>query len=199
MEGEVERRQDSRCDVAVPLVFRSANETARHMGVLSLFFVCTCTLQPSKIGGGGGSSFSWGILSVCVVIADTSTISTRPFNSNACGSTTTKHGIVWLIRTEFYSLQPCSPFCRSTSTSTPFPSAKFIVCLFRWVCSGTPVQNNLGELLALLSFLMPEIFRSDVIEILLEFLGDNAEPSSSSSSSSSFQVHHFRTPAALRW
>ena len=38
--------------------------------------------------------------------------------------------------------------------------------------SGTPVQNNLGELLALLSFLMPTIFRSDVIEMLLEFLGE---------------------------
>ena len=38
--------------------------------------------------------------------------------------------------------------------------------------SGTPVQNNLGELLALLSFLMPEVFRSDVIETLLEFLGE---------------------------
>lgn len=51
------------------------------------------------------------------------------------------------------------------------------------------MQNNLGELLALLSFLMPDIFRSDVIETLLEFLGDNADSSSSSSSSSSsFQV-----------
>ena len=37
---------------------------------------------------------------------------------------------------------------------------------------GSPVQNNIGELLALLSFLMPEISRSDVIETLLEFLGE---------------------------
>lgn len=51
------------------------------------------------------------------------------------------------------------------------------------------MQNNLGELLALLSFLMPDIFRSDVIETLLEFLGDNNNNAAdSSSSSTSFQV-----------
>lgn len=60
--------------------------------------------------------------------------------------------------------------------------------MFFFFASGTPVQNNLGELLALLSFLMPDIFRSDVIETLLEFLGDNAD----SSSSSSFQVCVYR-------
>ena len=37
---------------------------------------------------------------------------------------------------------------------------------------GLPVQNNLGELLALLSFPMPEISHSNVIETLLEFLGE---------------------------
>lgn len=45
------------------------------------------------------------------------------------------------------------------------------------------MQNNLGELLALLSFLMPEIFRSDVIETLLEFLGEGERKSDSSSPS----------------
>lgn len=56
------------------------------------------------------------------------------------------------------------------------------------------MQNNLGELLALLSFLMPNIFRSDVIETLLEFLGDGDSlpparlAASSSSNSSPFQV-----------
>ncbi|CAN0113697.1 unnamed protein product, partial [Ectocarpus sp. 13 AM-2016] len=67
------------------------------------------------------------------------------------------------------------------------------------LCSGTPVQNNLGELLALLSFLMPEIFRSDVIETLLEFLGNNADEQASSSSS--FQVREVRgmlAPFVLR-
>ena len=48
--------------------------------------------------------------------------------------------------------------------------------------SGTPVQNNLGELLALLSFLMPAIFRSDVIETLLEFLGEVERKADSSAS-----------------
>ena len=48
--------------------------------------------------------------------------------------------------------------------------------------SGTPVQNNHGELLALLSFLMPAIFRSDVIETLLEFLGEVKRKADSSAS-----------------
>lgn len=63
----------------------------------------------------------------------------------------------------------------------PLPS-----CLDGSVYSGTPVQNNLGELLALLSFLMPEIFRSDVIETLLEFLGegDSSSPPTASASPS---------------
>jgi len=77
-----------------------------------------------------------------------------------------------------------------TLTLTPsLPISRLFDCSVAWIFSGTPVQNNLGELLALLSFLMPHIFRSDVIETLLEFLGENAGPSSSSSSSSSsFQV-----------
>lgn len=59
------------------------------------------------------------------------------------------------------------------------------------------MQNNLGELLALLSFLMPNIFKHDVIETLLEFLADGdshsppasaAADASSSSGSSAFQV-----------
>ena len=42
--------------------------------------------------------------------------------------------------------------------------------------SGTPVQNNVSELLALLSFLMPGIFKKNETEILLEAfnLGQNA-------------------------
>lgn len=62
-------------------------------------------------------------------------------------------------------------------------------CLTASVYSGTPVQNNLGELLALLSFLMPEIFRSDVIETLLEFLGEGDSSSLPTASAfPSFQV-----------
>lgn len=72
------------------------------------------------------------------------------------------------------------------------PSTHLACLVISFACSGTPVQNNLGELVALLSFLMPAIFRSDVIETLLEFLGDaeslSTTGASSSSSSAAFQV-----------
>ncbi|CAM9599083.1 unnamed protein product, partial [Laminaria digitata] len=79
--------------------------------------------------------------------------------------------------------------------SSRFQRLRMVAAKHRMLLSGTPVQNNLGELLALLSFLMPEVFRSDVIETLLEFLGD------SGSSSSSFQVREVRgmlAPFVLR-
>ncbi|CAN0047681.1 unnamed protein product [Pylaiella littoralis] len=81
--------------------------------------------------------------------------------------------------------------------SSRFQRLRVVAAKHRLLLSGTPVQNNLGELLALLSFLMPDIFRSDVIETLLEFLGDNDD----SSSSSSFQVREVRgmlAPFVLR-
>ncbi|CAM9285611.1 unnamed protein product, partial [Hapterophycus canaliculatus] len=84
--------------------------------------------------------------------------------------------------------------------SSRFQRLRVVAAKHRLLLSGTPVQNNLGELLALLSFLMPDIFRSDVIETLLEFLGENAD-SSGSSSSSSFQVREVRgmlAPFVLR-
>lgn len=43
----------------------------------------------------------------------------------------------------------------------------------RLLISGTPVQNDLQELLSLLSFLMPKVFRSSDCEILLEAFGNN--------------------------
>ncbi|CAN0200855.1 unnamed protein product, partial [Ectocarpus sp. 12 AP-2014] len=83
--------------------------------------------------------------------------------------------------------------------SSRFQRLRVVAAKHRLLLSGTPVQNNLGELLALLSFLMPEIFRSDVIETLLEFLGNNADEQASSSSS--FQVREVRgmlAPFVLR-
>lgn len=51
--------------------------------------------------------------------------------------------------------------------------------------SGTPVQNDLKELLALLSFLMPKTFARGTSDMLMEAFGWNKSTSSSSSSSSS--------------
>lgn len=97
----------------------------------------------------------------------------------------TRQAVAWLGHARSTASAPWSRFARPASLPCPK-----LAIFFLSISSGTPVQNNLGELLALLSFLMPQIFRSDVIETLLEFLGDSADSSSSSpsSSSSSFQV-----------
>ncbi|KAH9081299.1 hypothetical protein LEN26_021386 [Aphanomyces euteiches] len=47
---------------------------------------------------------------------------------------------------------------------------------YRLVLSGTPIQNNLSELLALLSFLMPTIFNHGS-DVLLEFFGGEEKTS----------------------
>ncbi|CAM9314081.1 unnamed protein product, partial [Phaeothamnion confervicola] len=64
----------------------------------------------------------------------------------------------------------------------------------RLLLSGTPVQNNLRELLALLSFLMPKLFRQDTIETLLEMLPSGSDGAGggqrqSSAASSSLLVY----------
>ncbi|CAM9553860.1 unnamed protein product, partial [Discosporangium mesarthrocarpum] len=85
--------------------------------------------------------------------------------------------------------------------SSRFQRLRQVESRHRLLLSGTPVQNNLGELLALLSFLMPTIFRYDVIETLQEFLAEGVEgiPSSSSSSSSAAgAVRDMLVPFVLR-
>ncbi|CAN0490815.1 unnamed protein product, partial [Ectocarpus sp. 12 AP-2014] len=82
--------------------------------------------------------------------------------------------------------------------SSRFQRLRVVAAKHRLLLSGTPVQNNLGELLALLSFLMPEIFRSDVIETLLEFLGNNADEQASSSSFQVREVRGMLAPFVLR-
>lgn len=114
----------------------------------------------------------------------------------------------WILMCSFGVYGPPNP-CRWTNNS-PHPN---VLGVSKSICtnlsllplfllrSGTPVQNNLGELLALLSFLMPAIFRTDVMETLAEFLADG-ESASSSSSASAVQVSmlcHERLRWAMRF
>ncbi|CAM9795532.1 unnamed protein product, partial [Ascophyllum nodosum] len=82
--------------------------------------------------------------------------------------------------------------------SSRFQRLRVVDARHRLLLSGTPVQNNLGELLALLSFLMPEIFRSDVIETLLEFLGEVERKADSSASVQVREVRGMLAPFVLR-
>lgn len=117
----------------------------------------------------------------------------------SCGYRVSSHPTIWHHEHTMMPVvipRPCHVLCHSSTdqgqaipgtwrkgiSHRPFPNFSPIHTRLLRVSSGTPVQNNLGELLALLAFLMPEIFRSDVIETLLEFLED------AESSSSSFQV-----------
>ncbi len=49
-----------------------------------------------------------------------------------------------------------------------FLRLKRVRCNHRLLLTGTPVQNNIGELLSLLSFLMPDIFDETVVETAQE-------------------------------
>ncbi len=49
-----------------------------------------------------------------------------------------------------------------------FLRLKRVHCNHRLLLTGTPVQNNIGELLSLLSFLMPDIFDETVVEMAQE-------------------------------
>eukprot|EP00611_Tribonema_gayanum_P002499 TRINITY_DN11866_c0_g1_i1.p1 TRINITY_DN11866_c0_g1~~TRINITY_DN11866_c0_g1_i1.p1 ORF type:complete len:638 (-),score=244.35 TRINITY_DN11866_c0_g1_i1:362-2209(-) len=56
------------------------------------------------------------------------------------------------------------------SSGSRFRKLSEVHCKHRLLLSGTPVQNNLKELLALLMFLMPKVFRADAVLNLLEML-----------------------------
>ena len=71
----------------------------------------------------------------------------------------------------------------------------------RLLLSGTPVQNDLGELLSLMSFTMPKLFRNIDIEEVLEGFGwdkRSGVPSSSSSAVSINQLRSMLAPFVLR-
>lgn len=61
--------------------------------------------------------------------------------------------------------------CIKNAESSRYANLNAIQTRNRLLLSGTPVQNDLGELLALLSFLMPKVFGKRNCKILMEVYG----------------------------
>ena len=91
--------------------------------------------------------------------------------------------------------------CLKVSTSSRFMNLNAIKSGHRLLLSGTPVQNDLSELLSLMSFTMPKLFRNINIEEVLEGFGwdkKSGVPSSSSSAVSINQLRGMLAPFVLR-
>ena len=69
-------------------------------------------------------------------------------------------------------LDPSSPPATAALLSPFSPPAPQVKAARRLLLSGTPVQNDLGELLSLMGFVMPQVFGQDSdIDELLEAFG----------------------------
>ena len=91
--------------------------------------------------------------------------------------------------------------CLKVSTSSRFMNLNAIKSGHRLLLSGTPVQNDLSELLSLMSITMPKLFRNINIEEVLEGFGwdkKSGVPSSSSSAVSINQLRGMLAPFVLR-
>jgi SNF2 family DNA or RNA helicase len=107
----------------------------------------------------------------------------------------------FLYKQNFEYLIVDEAHCLKVSTSARFTNMNAIRAGHRLLLSGTPVQNDLGELLSLMSFTMPKLFRNIDIEEVLEGFGwdkKSGVPSSSSSSVSINQLRGMLAPFVLR-
>jgi SWI/SNF-related matrix-associated actin-dependent regulator of chromatin subfamily A containing DEAD/H box 1 len=107
----------------------------------------------------------------------------------------------FLYKQNFEYLIVDEAHCLKVSTSARFTNMNAIRAGHRLLLSGTPVQNDLGELLSLMSFTMPKLFRNIDIEDVLEGFGwdkKSGVPSSSSSSVSINQLRGMLAPFVLR-
>ena len=67
--------------------------------------------------------------------------------------------------------QPLNQPLNQQSTTNRYKNLNQIDSKHRLLLSGTPVQNDVSELLALLSFLMPRVFKRSNCQIILDALG----------------------------
>ena len=94
--------------------------------------------------------------------------------------------------------------CLKNSESSRFVNLSQMKSSRRLLLSGTPVQNDIKELLALLSFLMPDVFRKDKCEVLLEAYNwesaasSNTTPHSSRGDLATRNVRTMLAPFVLR-
>jgi SNF2 family DNA or RNA helicase len=63
--------------------------------------------------------------------------------------------------------------CIKNADSSRYANLNALRTSHRLLLSGTPVQNNLSELLAMLSFLMPSVFGRDDCQLMMEAFGWN--------------------------
>lgn len=81
----------------------------------------------------------------------------------------------FLERYEFDFLILDEAHCLKNSNSSRYMNLCHITAHHRLLLTGTPVQNDLGELFSLLCFLMPDIFRHKDKDILLRTFGEDLE------------------------
>eukprot|EP01039_Chlorochromonas_danica_P004981 gene4981-5469_t len=85
--------------------------------------------------------------------------------------------------------------CIKNAESSRYSNLNTIQTQHRLLLSGTPVQNNIGELLALLSFLMSTVFRHDKCRLLIQAFGWDQKDNNNTSLS---QVKNMLAPFVLR-
>ena len=84
------------------------------------------------------------------------------------------------------------------SSSSRFQQLNRIRTKHRLLLSGTPVQNDLRELLALLSFLMPDVFKQNDCEILVDAFGMKKAEKNCRPSASLIKMRSILAPFVLR-
>ena len=102
----------------------------------------------------------------------------------------------FLYKQKFEYLIIDEAHCLKVSTSSRFINLNEIKAGHRLLLSGTPVQNDLRELLALMSFILPDIFQKIGIEEVLDGFGWDKRSSAPSSSSKSVSINQLRTMLA---
>lgn len=89
--------------------------------------------------------------------------------------------------------------CIKNSGSSRYYNLNKLSAKHRLLLSGTPVQNDVGELLSLLSFLMPKLFGQTDCELLLEsfgWSGSDKKHADHKSKASSLQIKQLRAMMA---
>lgn len=109
---------------------------------------------------------------------------------------TGKHDRHFLCHQEFDYLILDEAHCIKNADSSRYSNLNVIQTKHRLLLSGTPVQNNLTELLALLSFLMPDVFHHDKCQLIVQAFGWDAKNDKSNSSLN--QMKSMLAPFVLR-
>jgi SWI/SNF-related matrix-associated actin-dependent regulator of chromatin subfamily A containing DEAD/H box 1 len=87
--------------------------------------------------------------------------------------------------------------CLKNSASARFMNVNHLKSRHRLLLSGTPVQNDVKELLALLSFSMKDLFKASICEILLQsFQMKQQEEASAARSRGGLTIKHLRSMLA---